>query len=132
MTIADAAPRLARGELRAEKLAEEFLSRIESLNPKLNAFITVFGYQALADARKADQEIAAGRYLGPLHGIPVSLKDLIDVAGSPTTAASLVRRDHRATRDAVVTARLREAGAIFVGKTNLHAFAFGTTTEDSG
>ncbi|MEO8678947.1 MAG: amidase [Vicinamibacterales bacterium] len=132
MTIADAAPRIARGELRAEKLAEDCLSKIEALNPKLNAFITVLAYQALSDARKADQDIAAGRYLGPLHGIPISLKDLVDLAGSPTTAASLVRRDHRATRDAVVTARLREAGAIFVGKTNLHEFAFGTTTEDSG
>jgi aspartyl-tRNA(Asn)/glutamyl-tRNA(Gln) amidotransferase subunit A len=132
VTIADAAPRIARGELRAEKLAEDCLSKIETLNPKLNAFITVLGYQALADARKADQEIAAGRYLGPLHGIPVSLKDLVDLAGTPTTAGSLVRRDHRAAKDAVVTARLRAAGAIFVGKTNLHEFAFGTTSEDSG
>jgi len=132
VTIADAAPRIARGELRSEKLAEECLAKIETLNPKLNAFITVLAYQALVDARKADREIAAGRYLGPLHGIPVSLKDLVDLAGSPTTAASLVRRDHRATKDAVVTARLRAAGAIFVGKTNLHEFAFGTTSEDSG
>lgn len=132
MTIADAAPRIARGELRAEKLTEECLSRIETLNPRLNAFITVLADQALADARKADQDIAAGRYLGTLHGIPISLKDLVDLAGTPTTAASLVRRDHRAAKDAVVTARLREAGAIFVGKTNLHEFAFGTTSEDSG
>ena len=132
MTIEDAAPLIARGKLRAEKLTEECLEKIEALNPKLNAFITVLGYQALADARKADQDIAAGRYLGPLHGIPIALKDLVDLAGSPTTAASLVRRDHRATKDAVVTARLREAGAIFVGKTNLHEFAFGTTSEDSG
>ena len=132
MTIADAAPRIARGELRAEKLTEECLAKIEALNPTLNAFITVLAYQALAEARKADQEIAAGRYLGPLHGIPISLKDLVDLAGTPTTAASLVRRDHRATKDAVVTARLRQAGAIFVGKTNLHEFAFGTTSEDSG
>jgi aspartyl-tRNA(Asn)/glutamyl-tRNA(Gln) amidotransferase subunit A len=132
VTIADAAPRIARGELRAEKLTEECLAKIEALNPTLNAFITVLAYQALAEARKADQEIAAGRYLGPLHGIPISLKDLVDLAGTPTTAASLVRRDHRATKDAVVTARLRQAGAIFVGKTNLHEFAFGTTSEDSG
>ncbi len=132
MTIADAAPRIARGELRAEKLTEECLSRIEALNPRLNAFITVLADQALADARRADQEIAAGRSLGTLHGIPISLKDLVDLAGTPTTAASLVRRDHRAAKDAVVTARLREAGAIFVGKTNLHEFAFGTTSEDSG
>ena len=132
MTIADAAPRLAKGELKSEKLTEQCLAKIEQLNAKLNAFITVTADEALASARKADKEIAAGRYLGPLHGIPVSLKDLIDQKGVPTTAGSLVRKDHVADSDAVVTARLREAGAVFVGKTNLHEFAFGTTSEDSG
>src|SRR5688572_11007969 len=87
---------------------------------------------ALARARQADKEIAAGRCLGPLHGIPISLKDLIDLEGTPTTAGSLLRKDHVAAADAVVTRRLRDAGAVFVGKTNLHEFAFGTTTEDSG
>ena len=132
MTIVEVAPRLARGEVKSEKLTEDCLSQIEALNPKLNAFITVTADGALAAARQADRDIAAGRYRGPLHGIPVSLKDLIDLEGVPTTAASLVRADHVATADAVVTARLREAGAVFVGKTNLHEFAFGTTTEDSG
>ncbi len=132
MTIADVAPRLARGEVKSEKLTEDCLSQIEALNPKLNAFITVTAGQALAAARTADQEIAAGRYRGPLHGIPVSLKDLVDLAGVRTSAGSLVRKDHVASADAVVTTRLREAGAVFVGKTNLHEFAFGTTTEDSG
>ncbi|OFW37733.1 MAG: hypothetical protein A3J29_08710 [Acidobacteria bacterium RIFCSPLOWO2_12_FULL_67_14b] len=131
MTIAEAAPRLSRGALKSEKLTEECLSRIEELNPKLNAFITVTADLALAAARKADQDIAGGRYLGPLHGIPVSLKDLLDQKGLPTTAASLVRKDHIASADADVTASLRAAGAVFVGKTNLHEFAFGTTTEDS-
>jgi aspartyl-tRNA(Asn)/glutamyl-tRNA(Gln) amidotransferase subunit A len=131
VTIADVAPRLAKGQLKSEKLTEDCLSKIEELNPKLNAFIIVTAEAALASARKADKEIAAGRYLGPLHGIPVSLKDLLDQKGLPTTAASLVRKDHVAESDAVVTARLREAGAVFVGKTNLHEFAFGTTTEDS-
>jgi aspartyl-tRNA(Asn)/glutamyl-tRNA(Gln) amidotransferase subunit A len=132
MTISDAAPRIARGELTSEKVTEECLSKIESLNAKLNAFITITAEDALASARKADKEIAAGRYLGPMHGIPVSLKDLIDQQGLPTTAGSLVRRDHVATADAPVTASLRAAGAVFVGKTNLHEFAFGTTSEDSG
>jgi aspartyl-tRNA(Asn)/glutamyl-tRNA(Gln) amidotransferase subunit A len=132
VTIAEVSPRIARGELKSETVTEQCLTAIEALNPKLNAFITVLAHSALADARKADQEIAGGRHLGPLHGIPVSLKDLVDLAGAPTTAASKVRRDHRAQRDAVVTTRLREAGAIFVGKTNLHEFAFGTTSEDSG
>jgi aspartyl-tRNA(Asn)/glutamyl-tRNA(Gln) amidotransferase subunit A len=131
MTISDAAPRVARGELTSEKLTEDCLSTIEQLNPKLNAFILVTAEQALARARQADREIAGGRYLGPMHGIPVSLKDLVDLEGTPTTAASLVRKDHVATADAVVTRRLREAGAVFVGKTNLHEFAFGTTSDDS-
>ena len=132
MTIADAAPRLAKGQLKSEKLTEECLSQIEALNPKLNAFITVTADAALTAARRADQDIAGGRYRGPLHGIPVSLKDLVDLNGIRTTAGSRVRASHVATEDAVVTSRLRDAGAIFVGKTNLHEFAFGTTTEDSG
>jgi aspartyl-tRNA(Asn)/glutamyl-tRNA(Gln) amidotransferase subunit A len=132
MTIAEIAPRVARGEVTSEKLTEECLSQIEALNPKLNAFITVTAKDALAAARQADKDIAGGRYRGPLHGIPVSLKDLVDLKGWPTTAGSLVRKDHVADADAVVTTRLREAGAVFVGKTNLHEFAFGTTTEDSG
>jgi len=132
MTITEVAPRVAAGKLRSEKLTEDCLSKIEALNPKLNAFITVTAEDALARARQADQEIAGGRHLGPLHGIPISLKDLIDLKGTPTTAGSLVRKDLIATSDAVVTRRLRAAGAVFVGKTNLHEFAFGTTTEDSG
>jgi aspartyl-tRNA(Asn)/glutamyl-tRNA(Gln) amidotransferase subunit A len=130
--IVDVAPRLASGAIKSETLTEGCLSQIEALNPKLNAFITVTGESALATARQADRDIAGGRYRGPLHGVPLSLKDLIDLAGVPTTAASLVRADHVAAADAVVTARLREAGAVFVGKTNLHEFAFGTTSEDSG
>lgn len=132
MTIAEVAPRLATGELKSEKLTEDCLSQIEALNPKLNAFITVTADEALTAARAADKDIAGGRYRGPLHGIPVSLKDLVDLKGVRTSAGSLVRKDHVATGDAIVTARLRDAGAVFVGKTNLHEFAFGTTTEDSG
>ena len=131
-TISEATDRLARGKVTSEKLTEECLSKIEALNPKLNAFITVTADEALAQARQADKEIAAGRRIGPLHGIPISLKDLIDQKGVRTSAGSQLRRDHVADRDAAVTARLREAGAVFVGKTNLHEFAFGTTSEDSG
>jgi aspartyl-tRNA(Asn)/glutamyl-tRNA(Gln) amidotransferase subunit A len=131
-TIAAVAPRVARGEVRAEKLTEEALARIAELQPTLNAFITVTADEALAAARQADKDIAGGRYRGPLHGIPISLKDLVDMKGIPTTAASRLRADHVARHDAPVTAHLREAGAILVGKTNLHEFAFGTTTEDSG
>lgn len=132
MTIAELSPKVAAGTITSEKLTENCLATISDLNPQLNAFITVTADLALARARQADKEIAGGRRLGPLHGLPISLKDLIDLEGTPTTAGSLVRKDHVATTDAVVTRRLREAGAVFVGKTNLHEFAFGTTTEDSG
>jgi aspartyl-tRNA(Asn)/glutamyl-tRNA(Gln) amidotransferase subunit A len=132
MTIAEIAPKIAARKITSEKITENCLATISDLNPKLNAFITVTAEQALARAREADKEIAGGRYLGPLHGIPLSLKDLIDCTGTPTTAGSLVRKDHMASADAPVTRRLREAGAVFVGKTNLHEFAFGTTSEDSG
>lgn len=131
-TISEVTASVAAGRMTSEKLTENCLSAIEKLNPKLNAFITVTADEALQQARQADKEIAAGRRIGPLHGIPISLKDLIDQKGVPTTAASQVRRDHEATADAVVTRRLRDAGAVFVGKTNLHEFAFGTTSEDSG
>jgi aspartyl-tRNA(Asn)/glutamyl-tRNA(Gln) amidotransferase subunit A len=131
-TISEVAARVAAGQITAETLTEECLSKIAELNPKLNAFITVTGDAALAQARAADKAIAAGRRLGPLHGIPISLKDLIDQQGVRTSAGSLVRKDHLAGTDAVVTRRLRDAGAVFVGKTNLHEFAFGTTSEDSG
>jgi aspartyl-tRNA(Asn)/glutamyl-tRNA(Gln) amidotransferase subunit A len=131
ITITEAAPKVAAGKLTSEHLTENCLKTIAELNPKLNAFISVTADAALARARQADKEIAGGRHLGPLHGIPVSLKDLIDVAGAPTTAGSLVRKNLVATSDAAVTRRLREAGAVFVGKTNLHEFAFGTTSDDS-
>jgi aspartyl-tRNA(Asn)/glutamyl-tRNA(Gln) amidotransferase subunit A len=131
-TISEVTARVAAGQISSEQLTEECLSKIAELNPKLNAFITVTGDSALAQARAADKAIAAGRRIGPLHGIPISLKDLIDQQGVRTSAGSLVRTDHVASADAVVTRRLRDAGAVFVGKTNLHEFAFGTTNEDSG
>jgi aspartyl-tRNA(Asn)/glutamyl-tRNA(Gln) amidotransferase subunit A len=130
--ISDLAPRIESGSLKSERLTEEALNVIAAHNPRLNAFITVMADEALALARDADREIAAGRSRGPLHGIPVSVKDIIDVAGVPTTAASKLREGVVAGADAPTVARLRAAGAVFVGKTNLHEFAFGTTSEDSG
>jgi aspartyl-tRNA(Asn)/glutamyl-tRNA(Gln) amidotransferase subunit A len=131
-TITSLAPRVASGELRAERLVEDALATIARLQPSLNAFIAITAEEALADARRADQEIAGGRYRGPLHGIPISLKDLVDVAGVPTTAGSKVREGRLAQTDATVVTYLKRAGAILIGKTNLHEFAFGTTSEDSG
>ena len=131
-TIAELAGALARRETTSVALTEWCLERIATLNPRLNAFITVTGERALATAHAADRARASGQATSALHGIPVSLKDLIDEAGVVTTAGSRVRKDVVAATDATVTGRLRDAGAVFVGKTNLHEFAFGTTNEDSG
>ena len=107
------------------------MKRIDERNPGLNAFILVMDEAARRQAADLDRELAAGRDRGPLHGVPISVKDLFDVAGTPTTAASRVREGHVATADAEVVVRAREAGAVIVGKTNLHEFAFGTTNDES-
>jgi aspartyl-tRNA(Asn)/glutamyl-tRNA(Gln) amidotransferase subunit A len=130
-TIAELARALNSGTTTATAVTEDCLREIAEKNPALNAFILVTADEARQAAADADREIRAGRRRGPLHGVPVSLKDLIDVQGSPTTAASRVRDDRPARADAPVVARLRSAGAVLVGKCNLHEFAFGTTNEDS-
>jgi aspartyl-tRNA(Asn)/glutamyl-tRNA(Gln) amidotransferase subunit A len=107
------------------ELTRDCLARIEKLNPKLNAFITVLAEAALADARQAEQEIQRGNYRGPLHGIPIGLKDILDTAGTRTTAASAQYKDRIPPEDAEVVRRLRKAGAIILGKQNLHEFAYG-------
>jgi Asp-tRNA(Asn)/Glu-tRNA(Gln) amidotransferase A subunit family amidase len=131
MTIEDFGRRLRSGGTSAVEATEQCLRRIEARNPQLNAFILVMADDARRRAREADAELASGRDRGPLHGVPISLKDLIDVRGVATTAASRVRQGHVAARDAPAVANLRRAGAVIVGKTNLHEFAFGTTSEDS-
>jgi aspartyl-tRNA(Asn)/glutamyl-tRNA(Gln) amidotransferase subunit A len=122
---------LREGRLTASSLAASCLDTIARLDPALNAFISVTGDRARAEAEAADRDIAAGAWRGPLHGIPVSLKDLVSLAGVPTTAASRVRSAEPARADAPVVRRLVEAGAVIVGTCNLHEFAFGTTSEDS-
>ncbi len=124
-SIAEASAQIRDRKLSAIELTRACLDRIEKLNPQLNAFITITPDLALQQARDADGDIAAGNSRGPLHGIPVALKDLIDVAGVRTTAASNQLREHVATEDAVVVTQLKRAGAVIVGKTNLHEFAFG-------
>src|SRR6185295_8995481 len=131
MTIEQFGRRLRAREMTAVRATEECLRRIEAGNPRLNAFILVMAESAMQQAREADQELAAGHDRGPLHGVPISIKDLLDIRGVPTTAASRVREGHVADRDAPAIVHLRQAGAVFVGKTNLHEFAFGTTNEDS-
>jgi aspartyl-tRNA(Asn)/glutamyl-tRNA(Gln) amidotransferase subunit A len=109
----------------------ETLERIAALNPSLNAFVSVFEAEATAHARVLDEELRRGHSRGPLHGLAVSIKDLIDVEGAATTAASHARLDHIARADATVVSRLRAAGAVIIGKCNLHEFALGTTSDES-
>jgi aspartyl-tRNA(Asn)/glutamyl-tRNA(Gln) amidotransferase subunit A len=124
-TIVELAPRLRRKEISPVELTRACLDRIQKLNPTLNAFITVSADSALAEARAAETEILRGESRGPLHGIPVALKDIIDTAGTRTTAASSVFQDRIPVEDAEVVKRLRQAGAVILGKNNLHEFAYG-------
>src|SRR5213593_238124 len=107
------------------ELTHECLNRIERLNSKLNSFITVTAESALAEARQAEAEIQHDGWRGPLHGIPIALKDLVDTAGVRTTAASGVFKDRVPAEDAEIVRRLKAAGAVFLGKLNLHEFAYG-------
>ncbi len=107
------------------ELTTDCLERIEKHNRLLNAFVTVTAETALVDARQAEAEILRGHWRGPLHGIPLGLKDLIDVAGIPTTAASTILKGRIATEHADVVRRLKPAGAVLLGKQNLHEFAYG-------
>jgi len=130
-TIAQIATALRSRTLTSRSITSECLRAIAERNPTLNAFILVLGDGARHQAERADAEMDAGHYRGPLHGVPISLKDLIDVRDHTTSAASRVRQGHIAAADATVVTRLCDAGAVIIGKTNLHEFAFGTTSEDS-
>jgi len=131
VTIEEFGRQLRAGTLTALDFTDMCLRRVDELQPRLNAFIRVMTEEARRDAKALDRELAAGRDRGPLHGVPIAIKDLIDIAGVPTTAASRVREGHVATTDAPVVVSLRNAGAVFIGKTNLDEFAFGTTSENS-
>jgi aspartyl-tRNA(Asn)/glutamyl-tRNA(Gln) amidotransferase subunit A len=130
MTISELAPRIRKREVSPVELTQAVLERIEELDPKLNAYITVDAGGAMKAARKAQRQIARGTYLGPLHGVPISLKDLYDTKGLLTTAGSKIMADRVPEADATSVANLRAAGAVIVGKTNLHEFAFGGTTQN--
>jgi aspartyl-tRNA(Asn)/glutamyl-tRNA(Gln) amidotransferase subunit A len=124
-SIRQLAPLLQRKEVSPLEITRICLGRMEKLNPTLNAFITITADSALAEARRAEAEIGRGEWRGPLHGVPLAIKDLIDTAGIRTTAASALLANHIPTEDAEVVRRLREAGAVIVGKNNLHEFAYG-------
>ncbi len=131
LTLAEASARIRQRMVTPTALTEACLARIDKLNPRLNAFITVMKDQALAQAHALDAEQRAGKLRGPLHGIPIGLKDLIDTEGIRTTAASAVFADRIPKEDAEVTRRLKLAGAILIGKLNMHEFAYGASSVPS-
>jgi aspartyl-tRNA(Asn)/glutamyl-tRNA(Gln) amidotransferase subunit A len=125
LTLAAASEGVRKRSISPVELTKTCLERIERLNPSLNAFITVTAEAALERARQMEAEAQHGKWRGPLHGIPIALKDNIDTAGVRTTAASELFKDRVPAEDAEVVRRLKDAGAILLGKTNLHEFAYG-------
>jgi len=130
-SIADISARLRDRRLSPVALAEHCLERIEALNPTLNAFITVTAELAREQARKAESDIQAGHWRGPLHGVPVAVKDFYDTAGILTTAAFEHFASRVPSQDAQMVTALRDAGAVLVGKTNMHQLGMGTTSLQS-
>ena len=128
LTLKQASDLLRRRDASPVDLTQACLKRIDEYNPSINAFITITREQALAVAREMEAEQKSGKWRGPLHGIPIALKDNIDTAGIRTTAASGVFKDRLPMDDAEVVVRLKKAGAILVGKLNLHEFALGGTS----
>ena len=130
LTIAEAGAALRNGSLSCAALTESVLERLEQTEPLLNAYITVTADLARQQAAQLDDELRDGRDRGPLHGIPIGLKDLVDTAGIPTTGGSGFLRDRVPETDATVWTKLQQAGAVLPGKLNLHEFAFGTTSRN--
>ena len=130
-TIQDVAKLIKAQKLSPIELVDVCLQRIENLNPDLNAFITILAEEARAQAQAAEAEVKAGKWRGPLHGIPVGIKDFYDTAGIRTTAAFEHFKDRIPAKDAVGVRKLKEAGAVLIGKTNMHQLGMGTTGLES-
>lgn len=130
MTISQLAPLIKSSKISPVEVTRSVLERIEKMEPNLNAYITIDHENALKAAQAAQRRIKRGNYHGPLDGIPISLKDLYQTKGLRTSGGSKILQDWEPEEDAFSVAKLREAGAIIVGKTNLHEFAFGGTTQN--
>ena len=128
LTLSQACAQIERGELSPVELTTGYLERISKLNPILNAYVTITKEAALEDARAAEREIREGKYRGPLHGIPFSIKDNLATRGVRTTAGSKILSDWIPDHDATVVERLKQAGAVILGKNNMHEWALGGTT----
>ncbi|MES2825310.1 MAG: amidase [Pseudomonadota bacterium] len=125
LSLAEAAAKVRSGAVTATQLTQACLDRIATYDVKLDAFITVMQQQALASAQQLDAEQKTGKLRGPLHGVPLAIKDIIDTAGTRTTGGSALFEDRVPTEDATVVARLRAAGAVIIGKSNTQEFAMG-------
>ena len=128
MDMAATAVAIRKGEVGSREIVEDCLRRLSDWEPHVQALVAIFEEDAAAAARIADEEASAGMFRGPLHGVPVVIKDLIDMAGKPTEAGSRVLAGNVAAEDAAVVVRLRDAGAIIIGKSNTHEFAYGALT----
>ena len=128
LSAIELASRIRRKQVSAREVMAAHLARIEAVNPRVNAIVTLVGERAMADAARADELLARGGPLGVLHGLPVAHKDLVDTAGIRTTRGSPFFRDHVPTTDALIVARIRAAGAVTLGKTNTPEFGAGSQT----
>src|SRR5512138_201429 len=127
LTLAEQSRLISARQISPVELLESVLRQIDRIDGKINAYLTLMRESAIAGAREAERAISRGEYLGPLHGIPVAVKDLFYTSGVRTTAGSKVMADFVPTEDAAAVSRLKAAGAVIVGKTGMHEFAYGTT-----
>lgn len=128
LSACELAERIRRRELSAVEVMHAHLMQIERLNPTVNALVTITAEQALRDARDADQALRRSQTVGPLHGLPIAYKDLTETRGIRTTFGSPIYRDHVPHADALIVTRMKQAGAITVGKTNTPEFGAGSQT----
>src|SRR4051794_8255575 len=132
LPLMEVAEKIRTREVSPVDVAQSSLARLAEVEPALTAFVTVTADVALEQAKAAEIEIGEGRYRGPLHGIPLGVKDLYDTAGIKTTSSSAQRADYVPTADSASVARLYAAGMVLIGKTHTHEFAYGATTPTTG
>ncbi|MET0454226.1 MAG: amidase, partial [Mycobacterium sp.] len=132
LPLIEVAEKIRTREVSPVEVTQSALARLEQVEPSLNAFVTITADLALDQAKMAEKEIGDGGYRGPLHGIPLGVKDLYDTAGVKTTSSSAQRSDYVPEADSASVAKLYDAGMILIGKTHTHEFAYGATTPTTG